>query len=338
MRRGPMISIAAAAGLTDAIAAAGRDPDPILRAVGLGPASLQNPHGFIPSIDFATVLEEASRATGDDCFGLHFGERYQPKDVGVLAYVVLNSPTMAVAFENIARYLRVHNEAARVAFIRGQKWAYLRHVVSEVPFKIRRQHEEYSLAVGLGTMRLMVGSEWSPVEVQFEHPRPSETSEYGRIFGAPVQFGCKTNVLVIERELCDREVPAADGRLYPLVKRQLERLLEESGPEDGTLVLVRRAVGESLRHGDPHLADVAKRVTMGTRMLQRRLREAGVDFKTLVDDTRHRLAARYLSQRKRTLTEVAYLLGYSEVSAFNRAFRRWTGSTPSDYRRRLSGY
>jgi AraC-like DNA-binding protein len=86
-------------------------------------------------------------------------------------------------------------------------------------------------------------------------------------------------------------------------------------------------------HGDPTLTVVAGTMAIGPRTLQRRLRDQGADFKKLVDDTRRRFALRYLGDRKNTLTEVAYLLGYSEVSAFNRAFKRWTGSTPSDYRR-----
>jgi AraC-like DNA-binding protein len=102
---------------------------------------------------------------------------------------------------------------------------------------------------------------------------------------------------------------------------------------DGPLDVVES--GQSLREGDPNLAKVAKRIAMGQRTLQRRLREQGVDFKWLVEDTRRRFSLDYLRDRKHTFTEIACLLGYSEVSAFNRAFRRWTGSTPSDYRRRV---
>ena len=331
-----MISLSATAGLTEAIEAAGRDADQILSTVGLDRAAVADPHGFIPSIAFARILEEAARATGDPCFGLHFGERYHPKDVGVLAYVVLNSPTMAAGFENVARYLRLHNEAATVTFVRGPRWAYLRHMLADIPLQSRRQHSEYSMAVGLGTIRLMAGSDWAPVEVQFEHQAPSQTSEHLRVFGAPTTFGRSHNALVIERDFCDRQVPGADRRLYPILERHLERLLEELPPEGHLLASVRKAIGESLRHGDPSLPQVARRVAMGTRTLQRRLRDSGVDFKALVDDTRHRLSLRYLRQRRNTLTEVAYLLGYSEVSAFNRAFKRWTGSTPSDFRRGLA--
>jgi AraC-like DNA-binding protein len=104
-------------------------------------------------------------------------------------------------------------------------------------------------------------------------------------------------------------------------------------PVDGLLTSVRRAIAESMRHGDPSLAQVARRVALGPRTVQRHLEQHGTTFKRLVDDTRREFGLRYLRDPKHTLTDIAYLLGYSEVSAFNRAFRRWTGSTPTDYRR-----
>ena len=117
------------------------------------------------------------------------------------------------------------------------------------------------------------------------------------------------------------------------MQRYLDDALSELPPGDDFVQSVRRAIGESVRHGEPSLSHVARRLAIGGRTLQRRLREYGADFKGLVDDTRRRFALRHLADSEITLTEVAYLLGYSEVSAFNRAFKRWTGSTPSDHRR-----
>jgi AraC-like DNA-binding protein len=332
-----MISLAAATGLLDMIEASGRDPDEILRRLGLDRRVFCDPHGFIADADFSCVLDEAARVTGDDTFGLHFGEHYHPKNLGALAYIVVNSPTMGVGFENAARYLRVHNTGAEASFVREDKWAYLRHRLTDVPVEMRRQHEECSMAVAVGAIRLMAGSDWSPVEVQFEHPAPFDVSELHRVFNAPATFGREQNALVIEAELCERQIPAADARLYPIMQRYLDDALEELPPEDDFLQCVRRAVGESIRHGDPTLTQVARRLALGARTLQRRLGDYGVDFKGLIDDTRRRFALRHLADPEITLTEVAYLLGYSEVSAFNRAFKRWTGSTPSDHRRRRPG-
>lgn len=331
--RTPKISLTAATGLVEAITAARGDADRVLRAVGLDRSALSDPHGFLPCVDFAQLLEEAARATGDECFGLHFGERYQPKNIGPLTYVLLNSPTMAAAFENAVRYMRVHNEAGRISFGHDESFAYLRHSLVGLPMERMRQQNEYGMAVALNTIRLMAGSRWAPQEVQFAHQEPLRTTEQVRVFGAPVSFGYDANSLVIDRAFMERQVPAADERLYPILRQYLDTILKEMPREDDTVASVRRAIGESIREGDPKLADVARKLALSSRTLQRRLREHGLDFKKLVDDTRRRFSLTYLADREHTPAEIAYLLGYSEVSAFNRAFKRWTGATPSSYRR-----
>jgi AraC-like DNA-binding protein len=335
MRKTPVISLAATTGLIGAISAGGGDPDQVLRSCGLSRREVSNPQGFVAYSIFARLLETAAQATSDACFGLHFGEHYNPKNAGPVTYLTLNSPTFAVGFEALARYLNAHNEGGRVAFaIEGER-AYVRHEITDPSIESPRQPSEYSMAVGRNTIRLMAGSQWVPAEVQFAHPAPSDVTEHTRVFGAPVSFGCTANAFVIDRQFVDRQVPSADEYLYPVLKRYLDRVLAEMPREDDLLASIRRAVGESLRDGDPNLARVAGKIAMGERTLQRRLREQGVDFKGLVDDTRRRFSLNYLRERKHTLSDIACLLGYSEVSAFNRAFRRWTGSTPLDYRRQV---
>jgi AraC-like DNA-binding protein len=333
MHAKPMMSVAVTTGLLDAITAAGGNPDQILRGLGLERSVLTNPEGFISTSTLARLLEEAARVTADDCFGLHFGERYNPKNIGPLIYVALNSPTIRAGIENVERYLKVHNEAAKWFFTVEGERAYIRYEVADLGIEAPRQYNEASMAIALNTFRIMAGSHWKAQEVQFAHKAPAQTSEHLRVFGAPVLFDCATNAFVIEREFLERQIPAADPRLYRILKQYLERVLNEMPPEDDLLASVRRAIGELMRDGDPKLTRVAKKIAMSPRTLQRRLKEYGVDFKKLMDDTRRRFALNYLRARKNTLTEVAYLLGYSELSAFNRAFKRWTGSTPLDYRR-----
>jgi AraC-like DNA-binding protein len=330
----PTISIAVTTGLLESIATAGGDPDQILLACGLCRSDLSNREGSILCSVFTRLLDEGARATGDNCFGLHFGERYNPKNIGALSYVVLNSPTIKAGFDNIGRYLRIHNEAGRVSLETVGERVYLRHWLADLGTDKPRQHNEYSMAVALNLIRLMVGSQWTPVEVQFAHQMPGETAEHTRVFGAPIAFDCPTNAFVIDGEFVERQVPAADERLYRILQRYLEKVLEELPPEDDLLAASRKAIAELMREGSPALAQVTKKLSMSQRTLERRLKEHGTAFKKLLDDTRRRFALKYLKDRKNTLTEIAFLLGYSEVSAFNRAFKRWTGSPPLDYRRR----
>jgi AraC-like DNA-binding protein len=329
----PTISVAATTGLLEMIAARGADPERILNGLRLERAALKNSEGFIASSTFARMLEEAARATGDERFGLHFGEQFNPKNIGPIAYVVLNSPTLAVAIENGERYLHIHNQAANLSFnIEGEQ-AYLRFLLTDLAGEPARQHNEYSMTVALNILRLMAGSHWAPREVHFVHEAPAHTSEHMRVFGAPVLFSCPTNALVIDSNFVERQVPAADPRLYRILQQHMERILKEMPRESDLVSTVRRAIAEAMREGDPKLTRVIKKVSMSPRTLQRRLKEQGVAFKALIDDTRRRFALNYLRDHKHTLTQIAFLLGYSEVSAFNRAFKRWTGTTPLHHRR-----
>jgi hypothetical protein len=125
--------------------------------------------------------------------------------------------------------------------------------------EVPRQENEYALAIRFNTIRMMVGSQWTPLEVQFAHAAPAQISEHVRVFGAPVLFGYATNNIVVDREFLTREVPGADQRLYGIMKRYLEEILDEMPAEHGVLPAVRRAIAETMRECEPHLARVAKK-------------------------------------------------------------------------------
>ena len=332
--KAPRISVTAATGLIAALEAAGVSVDEILRSAGLDRAALKDPDGFIPCAAFARLLEECARATNDECFGLHFGERYNPKSLGAVVYVTLNSPTFAAACDNAERYIHLHNQGVEAYRTVAGDRVYLRHLLPDFGLKSVRQHNEYSMTVILNVFRIMAGSAWSPLEVQFVHEAPRDSSEHTRVFGCPVSFACETNALVLERGFTERQVPAADPRLIPILKRYLDQVLHAMPREDQFLCAARKAVAECMRDGECKLAVVAKKLALSPRSLQRRLEEYGIDFSTLVNETRRRFAIEYLKNPNNTLTEVAFLLGYSEVSAFNRAFKRWTGTTPMKHRRK----
>jgi AraC-like DNA-binding protein len=334
MRPRPLISINVTTGLLDAIAATGVDADQVRRSIAFDFAALSDAEGFIACGDFARLLEDVAQATGDECFGLHFGARSNPKNIGPLAYAVLNSPTIAAACETAARYLHVHNQALKPTLNVDDTLAQFAFSYSDIGLEEPRQFSEFTMAGALNIFRIMAGSQWAPREIHFTHDAPGSVTEHQRIFAAPVIFHSSSNALVMEREFLDRTVPAADHRLYGILTHYLDAVLSRMPSENGVVATIRKAIGESLKNGAPKLACVAKLIALSPRTLQRRLEEHGLDFKRLVDDTRHRFALEYLREQKNSLTQIAFLLGYSEVSAFNRAFKRWTGSTPADYRRK----
>lgn len=192
------------------------------------------------------------------------------------------------------------------------------------------------MAIALTTLRVMVGSQWSPREVHFVHEPPATSSEHLQLFRAPVLFSCATNALVMDHEFCHQPIPAADPNLFRVLHGYLENVLNHLPKEDQRLELIRRSIAEAIKQGNPSVGHVAKALACSTRTLQRQLNSCATDFRTLLDDTRKRLAQAYLKDSKNTLTQIAFLLGYSEVSTFNRSFKRWTGKTPVEHRRGVS--
>jgi AraC-like DNA-binding protein len=337
MRAPPMISCSVTIGLVQAVADAGANPDEVLADIGLSRAELASPEGFIPCALFARALDRAAAASGDCVFGLHFGARSNPKNIGALAYAVFNSPTVGAALETAARYIHLHNEAAQISLRKEANGLnYFQYDLNNLAFRELRQFVEYGMAIALNVLRLMVGSQWNPREVHFTHEAPIDMSAHRALFHAPVLFACSSTALVIEREFCEQPVPAADPRLLKVLHHYLDNVSGQLPKDDQRLALIRRKVAESINEGDVSLAQVAKRMACSPRTLQRQLSQFGIDFRTLVEDTRKRLALEYLKDWKNTLTQIAFLLGYSEVSAFNRSFKRWTGKTPLHYRHRAA--
>jgi AraC-like DNA-binding protein len=330
-----MISASVTIGLLQAIKDAGIDPRKVFESLDLDPAVFSRAEGFIPCSSFAHALERAAELTFDCSFGLRFAARSNPKNIGALAYAVLNSSTVAAAFETAARYFHLHNEAAQLVFREENNLNYLCYSLKHLDFDEPRQFIEYGMAAALNTLSTMVGSQWSPREVHFAHDAPPTNSRHLEVFRAPVLFACATNAIVMDREFCQQPIPAADPNLFKVLHRYLETVLSQMPKADQRLELIRRKIAEAIKDGTPNILRVAKAMACSPRTLQRQLNTCATDFRTLLDDTRKRLALAYLKDSKNTLTQIAFLLGYSEVSTFNRSFKRWTGKTPLDYRRSL---
>ena len=331
----PMIAATVIRGFAEAVEAAGGRPEKLLADLGLDATRVSQQESYLACSDFAALLEAAAIETGDEAFGLHFGALSNPKEVGALSYALLNAPTIAASFDAAARYLHVHNQAVQPSVETAHSLVYLRYAHVNIGMDKPRQLNEYSMAVALNLLRMMAGSLWSPREVQFAHSAPHDASEEVRFFGSPVLYDCPTNAMVVEREFYQSKIPAADPRLFEIMRHYLDDILSKMPREDGFLCSVRKAIAETMRESSPSLSAVAQKLATSPRTLQRQLKQYGVEFKSLLNDTRRQFALEYLKYSNDTLTQIAFLLGYSEVSAFNRAFRKWTGKTPLSYRRSI---
>lgn len=306
-----------------------------LSAAGLSEAELADPDRLLELDAVLKLSRAAARLAGDDCLGLHLGEAWDLGGLGVLSYAVLNAPTVGTGLRNLDRYGRSHIQGGRIALGAGSGEARLVYELEASDRELARQHVESAAVVGLRIAQRLGGADWRPRRVVFGHRRPRDVSEHTRIFGVPPRFDGEQHVLMaFDASRLERPVAGADRRLLPIVEQHLDKLL--STRAKAALVQdVRGALAQMLCDGSPSIRTVAKRLGMSVRTLQRRLDDHGVVFRDLVQEVRRELAERYLAERSANLTEVAFLLGYSELSSFDRAFRRWTGSTPVAARKSL---
>ncbi|HVG28087.1 MAG TPA: AraC family transcriptional regulator [Pyrinomonadaceae bacterium] len=333
MPRAPTISVKAVGKILDAALAAGVRPRQLCRAVELDPALLEDAENRIPYAQLVALYEAAARLTGDTAFGLHLSERASPRAFDLLGYVMLNSPTLGEAVGRIIRYHSIWTDGATYSLEIEGDVARLGYRYVNLEADACRQDCEMTLGITLRFARLATGVDWTPLEVGFAHAEPADTSEHRRIFRGPVRFSRPANLIVFDRALLNLAMEGADPALCAVLDRHAEELLAKFPGRGGFAGEVRALLFEALSGGDASLETISQQLGTSPRTLQRKLKEEGATHQVLLDELRRDLSKRYLSEPQMAISEVAYLLGFSEPSAFHRAFRRWTGITPREYRR-----
>lgn len=313
---------------------AGVPPPELLRAAGLDPALLADPDAYLLPSQEIRVWAEAVRLTGDQDFGLHLAEwaaRSSEHLFDVLTFAVRSCPTLGEHYRLAGRYIRLIHEGTYLSLEEEGDVARLVHGHS--PEQIGPRHPvEGMLALALLLGRGEVGAEFVPESVCFAHARPDRVSEQERVFGAPVHYGCPRNELVLARALLERPQRRAELRLLAILDRQLGNLLSGLPESRRFRDVVKRCMMDELPEREPVVAVIAKKLHMSARSLQRRLQGEGTSFAEVLSDLRRDLALRYLQDQRISIAEVAFLLGFLDATAFHRAFKRWTGTTPAKYR------
>jgi len=326
-----MASVAFLRALLDRARAAGVDTDAVLREAGVSRETLADLNGWIPVAAMASAWTLVSERAADVDFGLHAGESVPVGVYGVLEFATLSSPNIQGTLERVARYYRLMGAMSEIALEVGRDAArvVLRPVVPIEPARLRHYHE-YTIAFLVTRGRLLGGDKVAPSEVRFMHPAPYSTAEHARILRAPVRFNQPANELVVPRAVLDIPLPSADPAASDALGRAGETMLGAS--QHDVVARARDATRTALDAGDASLERVARSLRVGARTLQRRLGERGTSFARVLDEVRRETAQRWLAQGSMSFGEIAFGLGFSEPSAFHRAFKRWTGSTPRAYR------
>ena len=333
----PIVLAAAATGIVDHINAAGGDIDEIFGNSGIAPAMAGSPTLKLKLSSFCRLFEESARCTGNDNFGLWFGNQFQPRDLGMWGYAAVSSPTVGTALENLVNLFGYHQESSTLRLVEDPDGlTRLEYQILAPEIVERRQDAELSVGMFLNVLREGLSTTWAPEEVHFEHPKPEDWRPHEQAFSAPVYFSQPTNAVLFRREVLDRPMPGRDLTLMTMMQTCLERLGGQKQGHETLIDHVRQLIRTKLPQGYPCLEDISDALHLSVTTIQRELSNAGVAYKDLVEMTRRDLAYAYLKQRQLPLSEIAFLLGYSELSAFSRAVRRWTGESPRTVRAKLT--
>jgi AraC-like DNA-binding protein len=305
------------------------------RALHLDAGALAKPDQRVPGSTVERLWEEAERRTHDAHLGLHMGESYHPGALNILGYVVLSCRTARDVLDRLARYAAILNDGLRVSVGSNRELTLCRFEAVEALdnylARTPRQPIEAMYAGVVVTMRNLTGHAIEPLRVTFCHGAPPDLAEHRRIFGPAVQFDAAENLLGFLTSDLDALVRSSNPALLEVFERHANAVIDELDEHGAVSRRVVQVLTERVKGIAPALDEVAAELAMSARSLQRTLRAEGTSYQVLLDNVRRELAVRHLAVRGTSAAEVAFLTGFSEPSAFSRAFRRWTGLTPGAY-------
>ena len=307
------------------------EPAALFLQAGIDIERINDPAARFPLTRMQKLWRYAVDETGDPCFGLAAGELLQPAALHGLGLAWLASDTLCDGLARLTRFSRLISTAATVQ---------LEQTGDSVDLTVLPpadlQNFEYAaldagMAFFLRMCRITGGPDISPVRVALMRPRPACAERFTAFFNAPVEYGADTNLLSFSSDQAHISLPYANSELARINDQSVVDYLARFD-HDSIAMRVRATIIERLPDGTPSQGNIAELLHVSMRSLQRRLNNENTNFKELLEGTRHELALQYIREPHRTIGEITYLLGFSEPSNFSRAFRRWTGMSPAEYR------
>ncbi|MEE2602214.1 MAG: AraC family transcriptional regulator [Pseudomonadota bacterium] len=310
----------------------GLSRDAVLQQAGLSEAPFSEPGQLLPLVDVLRLFLVILQASGDAGLGFEIGKRVKPRSYQVLGYVILASRDLGQAIDRLIRFeslsgklgetrLSHHGDRVRLSWqcpLAGEPARYL---------------TEAAVTGWVAFMRPLIARELAPSQVCFRHRAPDDEQRYRAFFDAPVGFSADFDGVELPAEYLALPLESADPGLSLMMEREARDLLADFDINSNLVSAVRARIYQQLADGEPSLESVADSLGMAARTLSARLARRSLRFADILDGLRQSLAELYLQDSALSLTEIALLLGFAESSSFSRAFRRWRGTSPNQWRR-----
>lgn len=312
----------------------GLDALEIARCAGVDLARTPAPDERLDVDRLDLLMASALPDIADPAFGLQAARCWHPGNLGVLGHAWLSSSTLRTGAHRLARYLRIVDQRSRIEVEdapQGMKLRYWAGRGDPAANPVAAAVVDIAMSVLLDMCRLTAGASLRPAAASLRRTRPAQPGAYTLFFGCAVDFGAPENAFVLAAADAERILPTSNRQLAGTFDRMLVDQLARLDRDD-IVARCKAAILDSLTDGDVSEEEAAARLHMSPRTLQRKLAEAQTSYERIVDGTRQDLALRYVADPQRSLTDITFSLGFAGPSSLTRAFKRWTGLSPSDYR------
>jgi AraC-like DNA-binding protein len=310
----------------------GLDADQVFFDVGLDVATMRDPNGRYPVVGMTALWDKAISLSNNPSFALTVPMFVQPGTMHGLGLAAASSQSLSDACTRLERFSHIVSDAANVKAFTDEKTA--RIELQPICSAANAAYEAFAATIIQLTRLITQRSNLAPVMVELCSPEPENAATYHSFFGCTVKFGAKRWALHLSRDIFEQPLPAANSMLATANDQVVQDYLKRY--DDDISRLTRHAIVERLASGVPLLDEIAKRLNVSARNLQRQLSDTGVSFSEIREEVQREMAELWLIQSDRSVAEITFRLGFSDQSNFSKAFKRWTGFPPAQYRQTFS--
>ncbi len=307
--------------------------DTILSEAGIDPVLLEASDNRVSIDVMDQIYKQTMLLTKDENLGLHVGEFFAPSSANIVGHIFMNCRKTSEILKKFVEYNAILTEGVKIEVLRErEKRTVIKHNVKHADISLMRQHVDYGFCSTITLMSTLLGQVLTPIEVRFCHKAPRDISEHQRIFKAPLLFEHTMNAMVYDEKVEDIPVLQPNTELLFFLELHAKKILSDICTDRPFTKKVSSLLIGKFQERLPTIKDIAGELSMSVRSLQRNLEKENTSYSNIFNEVYKKLAISYLVNENMPIAEIAYIMGFSEPSAFHRTFKRWTGLTPNEYR------
>ncbi len=332
------VRIAPLLGIPRLLADFGVDADAVMAEAGFDQIWFEDGENTIPFADAGRLLSLCAARTQCPHFGLLVGQNAGLEVLGVVGRLAAHAPDVGSALRNTILYLHLHDRGAIPTMWVNSDQAVVAYTIYQPAIVGTAQIYDLAMAVTYNTLKTLVGPGWRASEIGLFRARPDDIEPYRRFFGNRLSFGGQRSAVVFPACFLNRRLRGADAQIHGQIMGEIEKLEARGGGDLATQLrrVLRRLLIAGAGQEETSISQVSAVFAIHQRTLNRRLRADGTSFKALINETRYDIARQLLRDTRLAITDIATALDYSETAAFDRAFRRWSGTPPTSWRAKHS--